>query len=208
MVKTTGAAVVFILAPREDYNCRCTAEPYVPGKASVIDYAKYGSDMPKKLIDAMLADKRFQREMKRVRQNEGGYNNDSADRGKETKFGISKKWYPNEDIKNLTRERADAILYRDFWLANGINKLPDELVGEVFDKSINTGVVNSIQRLHNVLGIVPGTIIGDKTLSILKQHSDLTGILNKFKDETHAYYYNLTEKDPSQQKYLKGWLKR
>ena len=76
------------------------------------------------------------------------------------------------------------------------------------DKAVNTGLVNSIRRLHNVLGIAPGTIIGEKTLSLLKQQSDLTDVLNRFKDETRSYYYNLTEKQPSQKKYLKGWLKR
>lgn len=194
--------------PGEDYNCRCIAEPYVPRKDSQIDYTKFGTDISKKLIDNMLDDKRFQRAMKRVRKNEGGYSNDPLDNGLETKFGISKRWYPNEDIKNITRERADAILYRDFWLANGIYKLPDILVEEVFDKAVNTGLVNSIRRLHNVLGIAPGTIIGEKTLSLLKQQSDLTDVLNRFKDETRSYYYNLTEKQPSQKKYLKGWLKR
>ena len=180
----------------------------MPGKASVIDYAKYGSDMPKKLIDAMLADKRFQREMKRVRQNEGGYNNDSADRGKETKFGISKKWYPNEDIKNLTRERADAILYRDFWLANGINKLPDELVGKVFDVAIPQGPVTAIQHLHNALGITPGTIIGDQTLSKLEKYTDYTDILNRFKENVRNRYIEISEKDSTQKKYINGWLNR
>ena len=35
-----------------------------------------------------------------------GYVNDPKDRGSETKAGISKRAYPNEDIKNLTLDRA------------------------------------------------------------------------------------------------------
>ncbi|MBI5843910.1 MAG: hypothetical protein HZB23_04475 [Deltaproteobacteria bacterium] len=45
---------------------------------------------------------------------EGGYVNDPADPGGETRFGISRRAYPNEDIKALTRERAAEIYYRDY----------------------------------------------------------------------------------------------
>jgi len=40
---------------------------------------------------------------------EGGYVNDPRDSGGETKFGISKKAYPNLDIKNLTQQQAGEI---------------------------------------------------------------------------------------------------
>ena len=43
---------------------------------------------------------------------EGGHVNDARDPGGETKFGISKRVYPFEDIRNLTIERARAIYYR------------------------------------------------------------------------------------------------
>ena len=84
-------------------------------KANNIDYSLYGKDFDKKAIDEMLNDKRFNDIMNsRVKINEGEYINHPNDRGGETKFGISKRWYPNEDIKNLTRERTDMILFRDY----------------------------------------------------------------------------------------------
>tara|TARA_Y100001951_G_C11296045_1_gene275706 strand:+ start:4160 stop:4333 length:174 start_codon:yes stop_codon:yes gene_type:complete len=39
---------------------------------------------------------------------EGGYVNDPRDPGGETRFGISKRSYPREDIRGMTRERAAA----------------------------------------------------------------------------------------------------
>ena len=45
--------------------------------------------------------------------NEGGYVNDKNDRG-ETNMGISKKTYESEDIGKLTRERANAIYYKNY----------------------------------------------------------------------------------------------
>jgi lysozyme family protein len=46
---------------------------------------------------------------------EGGYVNNPHDPGGETKWGISKKRYPKEDIKNLSVERAKALYKRDYW---------------------------------------------------------------------------------------------
>lgn len=37
---------------------------------------------------------------------EGGYVNNPKDPGGETKYGISKRTYPNEDIRGMTLERA------------------------------------------------------------------------------------------------------
>ena len=41
-----------------------------------------------------------------VLKHEGGYVHDPKDLGGETNFGITKRWYPDIDIKNLTKEKA------------------------------------------------------------------------------------------------------
>lgn len=46
---------------------------------------------------------------------EAGYVKDPKDPGGETRWGISKRTYPNEDIPNLTVERAQFLYRRDFW---------------------------------------------------------------------------------------------
>ena len=57
---------------------------------------------------------------------EGGYVADSRDPGGETKFGISRRSYPGEDIKgNLTLARAKTIYARDFWGPAGCDAVPD-----------------------------------------------------------------------------------
>ena len=57
----------------------------------------------------------FDRCMNEVFAHEGGYVNDPHDTGGETNMGISKRAYPHEDIKGMTRARA-AEIYRP-WLA-------------------------------------------------------------------------------------------
>ena len=40
---------------------------------------------------------------------EGGYVHDPSDLGGETNYGIAKRFYPDVDIKNLTKEGAKEI---------------------------------------------------------------------------------------------------
>jgi lysozyme family protein len=46
---------------------------------------------------------------------EGGYVNNPADPGGETKYGISKRAYPNIDIAKLTLDQALNIYYNAYW---------------------------------------------------------------------------------------------
>lgn len=46
---------------------------------------------------------------------EGGYVNDPNDPGGETKYGISKRFYPRVDIKNLTKDDAKKIFVKDYF---------------------------------------------------------------------------------------------
>ena len=74
-----------------------------------------------------------------VLEHEGGYVNDPDDPGGETNFGVSKRAYPNVDIKNLTEDAAKDIYRRDYWDRNHCEDLPDELRHVYFDMCINQG---------------------------------------------------------------------
>ena len=58
---------------------------------------------------------------------EGGYVHDPKDLGGETNFGIAKRFYPDVDIKNLTKEGAKEIYKKDYWDKNKIDDLPEDL---------------------------------------------------------------------------------
>lgn len=173
------------------------------------DYSRYGDDIPPALIERMNADQRFWNVMNRYTiPNEGGYSNRPSDRGRETNFGISSRFHPNEDIRNMTRERANAILYRDYWDYNGINTLPDDLVGMVFESAVNRGGPRTIEDLHRSLGIEPpGDIIGSTTHRRLAE-SDIDQVRRTFAERMRNHYRNLATQDPSQQANLRGWMNR
>lgn len=71
---------------------------------------------------------------------EAGYVNDPLDPGGETKYGISKRAYPNEDIPNLTLDRAHDLYRRDYWDKAGCDAFSWELALVTFDCAVNQGV--------------------------------------------------------------------
>lgn len=71
---------------------------------------------------------------------EGGYVNDPADPGGETHWGISKRSYPDLDIRNLTKQEAIEIYRKDYWEASRSNTFPWPLCLVHFNASVNTGI--------------------------------------------------------------------
>ena len=62
-----------------------------------------------------------------VLNHEGGYVDDPSDLGGETNFGIAKRFYPNVDIKNLTRDEAKNIYFEDYWKPSKAQDLPPQI---------------------------------------------------------------------------------
>jgi lysozyme family protein len=86
----------------------------------------------------------FDTAFERLIGHEGDYVNHPKDPGGETKFGISKRQYPNVNIAALTLEDAKAIYRRDYWNVVGGDDLPYPIAFEVFDAGVNHGVSRSL----------------------------------------------------------------
>lgn len=79
---------------------------------------------------------------------EGGYSNDPRDPGGETKFGISKRAYPNVDIASLTVADAREIYRRDYWLPVIAETQDSVLRLLAFDAAVNHGVARAVSWLR------------------------------------------------------------
>lgn len=175
---------------------------------TTVDYSLYGRGFSKDFINQMLDNKDYQRALiEYAIPNEGGYVFDPRDLGAETNMGISKRYHPDEDIKNLTRERANILLYDEIWNWNGINRLPSEVVGFVFDHGIRTSPQNAIETTHRALNIpLGGTIIGETTLKnlqnigyeeFLRRYKNLVNVQDKLRSTYNVHgkgWDNRTEK--------------
>jgi len=123
----------------------------------------------------------FNRAFEIVLGHEGGYSADPHDPGGETKFGISKRAYPQLDIKALTIEQARDIYFKDYWLAAGCGYIADESMAIlVFDCAVNQGV----SKANNIAGKA-------KTLS-------------EFQAERALHYASL----PTFGRFGRGWMRR
>jgi lysozyme family protein len=106
----------------------------------------------------------FEEAFEKLIGHEGGYVNNPKDGGGETKYGISKRSYPDEDIKNLTLERARELYKRDYWVPAGCSSLPDVIRFDVFDMAVNSGVRRSIKTLQRAVFTVEDGLLGPKTI--------------------------------------------
>ncbi|MDM0072072.1 N-acetylmuramidase [Variovorax sp. J31P207] len=141
--------------------------------------------------------------------NEGGYVADPRDPGGETKYGVSKRSYPGEDIKNLTLERAKALYARDFWGPAGCDALPDLLKFEMFDLAVNTSApgkpATAIKLLQQAVGSFADGSLGPNTLQAA-QSMDPAKALRRLQALRLRYYTAIPPK--TRDVYLPGWVNR
>jgi len=99
---------------------------------------------------------------------EGGYVNDPRDPGGETKYGISKRAYPGEDIAGMTLERARELYRRDYWGPAGCDAVPDVVKFDLFDMAVNSGVKTAIRTLQRAVGTDDDGVLGPVTLQAIQ----------------------------------------
>lgn len=145
----------------------------------------------------------FQQAFEWIVEAEGGYTNDPNDSGGETNFGISKRAYPQLDIKSLTLAQAEKIYREDYWNRVNADLIPSPLNIMLFDGAVNHGVKASVRLLQRVLLMTEDGVLGEKTLAALKQRS-ITEVCANYMTQRAILY----TKQENQAFYLKGWLNR
>ncbi|GHU17859.1 hypothetical protein FACS189472_05360 [Alphaproteobacteria bacterium] len=156
---------------------------------------------------------KFLKAFKYLMYHEGGYSNNPADAGGETKYGISKRSYPHLDIKKLTQDQARHIYFVDFWLKAKCEQIEDENISiKFFDLCVNTGIAQAVKLIQRSLrstgiSVTEDGIIGSITLAAIN-NADSTDLLAALKSEAAGYYRLIANISPSQQTFINGWLRR
>lgn len=150
---------------------------------------------------------KFEKAMKFVREAEGGYYNHPNDPGGETMYGITKRDYPDLDIKNLSREKADEIFYNDYWVPSIAEKLPEPAYISYFDSAVNTGRTQANRFLQRALGVSADGVVGPITLKAVEK-ADPKDLAYKIIDQRQKFYELLTESKSKLKVFLKGWTNR
>ena len=143
----------------------------------------------------------FDRAFEIIIGHEGGYVNDPRDPGGETKYGISKRAYPAEDIQNLTLDRAKFLYKRDYWDAVDAESIPGAARLMVFDCSVNCGVTTAKKLLQRAVDVKDDGVFGPKTRAAVSATPDIE---QRFAGYWLQYYTDLKGFET----YGKGWVRR
>lgn len=109
----------------------------------------------------------FDEAFRRLIGHEGGYVDHPEDPGGRTKYGITQRTYPGEDIRGMTLERAKAIYLRDFWGPAGCDAVPDALRFDLFDMAVNAGTKAAIRALQKAAGADVDGVLGPRTVQAI-----------------------------------------
>lgn len=166
---------------------------------------------------------------------EGGLSDDPSDHGGITNFGLTIPWlnghadaqkytghpapWNPDDVKSMTKATAIQIYKDSMWDVHGYGNIDDTLVAtKVFDMAVNMGEVRGekfMQRAVNACGFQPPLMcdgnLGPKSFAAINsfQGDDKrTQLLKACCQIQEDFYKAIVEHDPSQQKFLHGWLHR
>jgi len=151
----------------------------------------------------------------RVIQSEGGYVNDPADAGGETNLGVTAgAWgaylgrpINSGEMQALTKDTVKPFYRQMYWDKVKGDDLPAGVDYVVFDFAVNAGVSRAAKFLQRSVGAVDDGVIGNGTLGKVAV-TNKQRLLAAFADQKQRFYNGLALSNPSQQKFLKGWLAR
>ena len=148
--------------------------------------------------------------IERVLLNEGVNADDPQDHGGLTRFGISKKAYPEEDIASLTLEDAKNLYRRDYWRFDALTSQP--VATKVLDLCVNFGRHWGVKLLQEACCDQQYTVPVDGTFGPVTADAANTCqsevLLNDLRRRAAQRYQEIAQRDPSQTKFLQGWLAR
>ncbi|MGJ8685854.1 MAG: glycoside hydrolase family 108 protein [Spongiibacteraceae bacterium] len=144
----------------------------------------------------------FKQALDFVLTEEGEETNDPKDPGGHTKYGISKKAYPNLNIAALTVDDAAEIYYRDYWAK--LPTLPDVVHFLAFDCAVNCGTRRAIRILQLAIGAKDDGRWGPKSQAALEK-KPLQELIINYQAERARFYALLDDLDDI---YARGWMRR
>lgn len=156
---------------------------------------------------------------------EGGYANEPLDRGGPTNLGITqrtldgwRRYHPEfpASVRELTVDHARAIYDRQYWQAAGADAMPWPLSLVVFDMAVNSGPGKAVEYLQRALVTFGARIavdggFGPMTQAALRTALQTVGPLQialRHIDLRREFYRAIVRNNPSQGRFLRGWLKR
>ena len=152
---------------------------------------------------------------------EGGYVNDPLDKGGETNMGVTiatwkKVGYDKngdgvidaKDLKLITKDDVlNRVLKPHYWDKWKADEIRSQSVANLLVDWLWCSGSYGIRIPQYILGVEQDGIVGPKTLAALHKR-DPRSFFNQVKNERKAFLYRIVNNNPTQKRFLKGWLNR
>ena len=140
-------------------------------------------------------------------QMEGGWSDVKEDRGGLTAWGISSKAHPEFFEGEPTKEKAIEIYRNDYWLANKCDQFNHNIPAVwLFDVSVNSGRTG-VKHFQMAIGADIDGVIGPQSIQAADK-MQLVDINHQACRVRQNFHRQLAAGEPSQKKFLRGWLNR
>ena len=152
---------------------------------------------------------------------EGGYVNDPVDRGGATNMGVTiatwrKVGYDKDgngdidvdDLKLITQDDVvNRVLKPHYWDRWRADEIRSQSVANILVDWVWGSGANGIKIPQRVLGVAQDGVVGPVTLAAVNAQ-DPRAFFEKIKVEREAFLRRIVARDPSQNRFIKGWLNR
>ena len=152
---------------------------------------------------------------------EGGFSDEKHDRGGPTKYGITQRtlaeWWRHlgrdgeptrGDVQILTETEAREIYRTLWWGRYGLGRITEQtLATKIFDMAVNMGPHAAVVIAQRAVGAVADGALGPKTIAALAL-ADPEEALAKMRELAAERYRKIVAEDPTQERFLSGWLAR
>lgn len=155
-----------------------------------------------------------------VKKWEGGFSTDATDMGNGpsgcTNSGITlttfRKYYGSmktcSDLRKMTNEQWSYIFKKGYWDKWKADEIESQAIANLLvDWYWNSGSW-AIKYSQQVIGVVADGIVGKKTIAAVNGTSDKKGLFDKLWARRKKHYEDIVKRNPSQKKFLKGWMNR
>lgn len=120
------------------------------------------------------------------------------------------------DIRRLTPQIAEALYLQHFWIGPGFWQLPRPIDAAVFDQAVNGGTTSAVKLLQLAVNraaplqtpdVEVDGVLGPATRKATAERNP-ERLLTEYRSAAAQRYQIIVQKDPSQRRFLKGWLRR
>jgi lysozyme family protein len=113
-----------------------------------------------------------------------------------------------KDLNLMTDEEAASIVKKRYWDVVKADTINNQIIAEyIVDWGYNCGIGFAARRTQQILGLTVDGNVGPKTIQAINS-ANQQELFNNLVNSRQQHYKDIVAKNPSQSKFIKGWMAR